>query len=179
MQSWKLRRMKGVNGEVSGRGAAGLETGALDVIKKRLERLQLGLPERPCGPSGDPLDPKLPSDLTSLNDIKLGKLYGQFCQMSQYAQLHLAIYSVQKSVYRQAEKYLRARSHLQQEGTVADKSASVECDKRVREMTMKSLVEQGTEDLTQAMLASFLIGRDACSRELTRRQITLERRNER
>lgn len=145
------------------------EREALSRMYARLEQMQIRLPDRPLGKSGEPLNPQLPYDLTSLNDVKLGQLYSEFCTMAQYAQMHTAITTVEKAIAKQREKFMRAKVRLQKEGTVPDKEAQVEVDSSVRKRVVATLTGEGIETLTQSMLQGYLIGRDAISREMTRR----------
>ncbi len=157
-------------------GSDGVELRVVRIIRKRLSDAGLVLLERPLGEDGENLEPCLPYDLTVIDDVCLGRLYGQFCLMAQYSQMQAALYATRSAVFRQTEKLIRAEEWMRQEGTVKDKEHSNEASTRVKNITFKAQVESGTERLTTAMLESYVIGRDACSRELTRRQITTERR---
>lgn len=151
-----------------------IETKAVQEIKQKLDRMQIRLPARPLLESGEPLNPQLPPDLTYLTDTALGKLFSEFCCMAQYAQLQLAVKSVETSVRKRIEKVTRAESRLTKEGTVGEQEAQVDIDPVVREASFHVLVNEGTETMTNAMLQGYMIGRDACSRELTRRSWTLK-----
>jgi|FreactcultureFD7_1027221.scaffolds.fasta_scaffold01281_4 hypothetical protein len=138
-------------------------------VQKRLEELQVQLPARPMK-NGEPLSPRLPGDLTALNDIKLGQLYSEFCTVAQWAKAQLAVLSVEKSIAKYADRLLRSQTHLIKEGTVPDKAAQVESDSEVVKVYIDCLKTEGVEAITAAVLDGYIIGKDACSRELTRRQ---------
>lgn len=162
------RRSGVVHMKLSDGGAKELE--AATAIKAAFNKMGIDLLRRPVGRSGEPLSPTLPSDLTTLNDVQLGRLFGEFCTMAQYAQQRLAVHAVARSVKEAAQKFLRSETRLRQTGTVADKSARVDTDPRVRDRAVAVLVDEGVETLTLAVLESYIIGRDALSREQTRRQ---------
>jgi hypothetical protein len=147
----------------------------MGAMKKRLERMRIQLLDRPKDSKGEDLNPVLPSDLTALNDERLGRLYGHFCQMVQYVQLQLAIQGVKRALAERAEKYIRARTWLTKQGTVGDKEAQVEVDTAVQERSLEALVEGASETMKDQIMQSYLIGKDACSREVTRRLGTNKR----
>lgn len=151
-----------------------VEQNTLQEIRRKFDKMQLRLPARPLSGSGEPLNPQLPADLTVLTDIKLGQLFSEFCCMAQYAQLQLAIKAVETSAKKRLERVVRAQSRLTKEGTVGEQEAQVEIDPSVRDAAFHTLVQEGTESMTNAMLQGYMIGRDACSRELTRRQWTIK-----
>lgn len=152
---------------------------AVEGIKAKVDRMQLSFLARPKLSSGEFLDPRLPVNLTGLNDVQLGKLYGEFCIMAQYAQLQLALKGVDRAVAKQAERMTRAEVQLVRTGTVADKAAKVEIDARVQERSLATLVGENVEVLTDAFLQVYIIGRDACSREMSRRQWVTKEHNPR
>lgn len=147
----------------------------METLKKRLRKLKLKVLDRPLDKKGNPLSPQLPPDLTALNDEQLGRLYGHFCLMVQYVQLQLAVQSVKRALADRAEKYERARTWLLASGTVGDKEAQVEVDTQVQEASLEAITEGTSETLKDALMQSYLIGKDACSREITRRQATTRR----
>lgn len=147
----------------------------MGILKKRLERMRIVLLERPTDAKGRDLNPVLPPDLTSLNDEQLGRLYGQFCQMVQYVQLQLATQGVKRALADRAEKWVRAKTWLMKSGTVGDKEAQVEVELAVQERSLKALTEGAAESMKDQIMQSYLIGKDACSREVTRRLGTHKR----
>lgn len=174
MTTWKLNVKKSSRGEVEQRRNAG-DDGTLAEIRRRFDQMQMPFLKRPLGSSGKELNPKLPSDLTLLSDTRLGALFGEFCIMTQFAKQQLAAKRVQRAGAKVAEKYARAETRLRKEGSVPDKDAQVEVDRRVRSRAMEVLVTEGVETLTEAMLDAYIVGRDALSREMTRRFSTEER----
>lgn len=144
-------------------------------LKSRLKKMQIRTLPRPEDDDGQPLNPQLPPDLTALNDEDLGCLYGQFCQMVQYVQLRLAWQGVRRALAERAEKYVRAKTWLESSGTVGDKESHVEVDTSVQERSIEALTENASELLQSHMMQSYQIGKEACSRELTRRLGTVRR----
>lgn len=140
-----------------------------DRIDSKFKSLGLTVPRRPKTLDGEDLNPELPADLTALTDQELGRLHGEFACMAQYIQLRLAQRSVETSVYKSEERKLRAKVRLEKTGTNPDKEAKAEVDPRVRELGFHYLVAEGAQTMTDAAMSAFLIGRDATSREMTRR----------
>lgn len=144
-------------------------------LKKRFMKMSVKTIPRPKDYDGHDLNPRLPPDLTALNDEELGCLYGHFCQMVQYVQLQLAMQGVRRALSERAEKYERAKAWLMKSGTVGDKEAQVEVEQEVQKRGLEALVESAAESLKDHLMQSYLIGKDACSRELTRRLGTHQR----
>ena len=128
--------------------------------------------QKPVDDEGEPLDPQLPSDLTNLSDTRLGKLFGEFCRCAQFYQLRLAENGVTKSIAKYTEKYARSATRLLKSGNIPDKDAEVETDPRVSDRSQKTLVAEAQEVMLQGLLNVNLMGRDAISREFTRREKT-------
>ena len=170
--------MKWTVGKSTKPDGGSLELEASGLVWDKFRRMGLPLPRRPKDRDGKDLNPQLPTDLTALNDAQLGKVYGEFCVMAQYAQTRLAVHSVTKSVQEAARRYAAAETRLRKEGTVADKASQAEVDPRVRARAVAVLVGESVETLTQAVLEGYLIGRDALSREMTRRSWAFERKND-
>jgi len=143
---------------------------ALAQVQKQFNQYQVRPPHRPLGDNGKPLNPILPTDLTRLNDVQLGRLQSEFACMAIYAKLHLAVRAIEHAAAKRAERLAKAKIRLEKSGTVDDKNAKVEVDPRVRAASFISLVREGGEVMTTALLESYVIGREACSREQTRRQ---------
>jgi hypothetical protein len=125
---------------------------------------------RPMRADGSALNPVLPMDLTVLDDVQLARLYSEFSLMAQYVKLQLARMVVEHSEDRRQEKMIRALVRLEKSGQVGDKDAKCEVDPKTRDSAYRTQVSYGTQVLTEAMMEAYLIGRDACSREQTRRQ---------
>ena len=149
---------------------AGLEV--RKAMKARLKRMQLTMVPRPTKSDGSPLDPLLPPDLTRLNDVQLGRLYGEFCSMSQYVLMELAVQSVRKALAEHAERFFRSKAWLEQRGTVGDKESAVEMNEEVQRRSVTAIKESSLHTLKEALLQRYTVGKETTSRELTRRQIT-------
>lgn len=141
----------------------------LESIKARLREMKVRAPRRPKNEDGSLLEPVLPADITAISDLALGKLHGEFACMAQYAQFQHALRAVEYSVEKRHDKITRAKVRMEKSGTNDDKAAKVEVDSRCRESSLRLLVGEGQERLTEAVLNGYTIGRDLCSREMTRR----------
>ncbi len=136
------------------------------------DRLKIKVIDRPLGKDGLVLDPVLPRDLTQLNDTKLGVLYSEFSLMAQYVQLQIALLAVDKAVDQRRLKVDRARVALEKKGRVIDVAPLTEVDPRTRAAEFRALVSEGQHTLSKAAMEVYVIGRETCSREMTRRGLT-------
>lgn len=141
----------------------------LQVLHERLKRIRLKVPPRPLGPDGKPANPVLPRDITLLTDEKLGRLHGEFAAMVSYTYGQLAVQSVKHGISKRYERIVRAKVRLTKSGTVDDKAAKVEVDPRVQKSSLDMLAAESMEVLTESIHQGFQVGKDVCSREITRR----------
>lgn len=148
----------------------------IELLRDRLRQMKLRVPRRPRGAHDRPLDPKVPRDITMLNDEQLGRLHGEFAAMVAYVNGQLGLKSVEAAIARRADKITRARVRLTKEGTVDDKAAETEIDPRVVETGELLLVAESVEVMTKAIYDGYVVGRDLCSRELTRRMNLIQGR---
>jgi hypothetical protein len=151
------------------------EQDVMKAVDDRFQRLDILPIPRPVDADGAHLNPRLPSDLTVLNDIQLARLYSEFCAMAQYVQRHMARLDVERADTKRLEKTMRARVRLEKSGQVGDKDAKVEVDPKTVEAAFKAQVAYGTSVLTEAVMEGYILGKDACSREQTRRQSAFDK----
>jgi hypothetical protein len=146
-------------------------------VKAIMRAMEMTAPKRPRFPNGERLDPELPSSLTSLNDVQLGDLYGQFAAMARWAQLQAAVRSREAAMKLREDRMVRAEARLRHDRSPA-MTAHIELDPQVKQVAYDLLVAESVAALTQAVFEGYLVARDALSRELTRRT-GLEVRNNR
>jgi hypothetical protein len=139
---------------------------------QRLERLSLSRVSRPVYEDGTPMDPQLPPDLTRLTDDALGSLYTEFCAMAQWVGFQHSVSSVARARLEIAAKRARSRVYLMQSGNREEKAALTDVNPEVRSTEDQLLLAQNLEMLAFPVLNSYLIGKEATSREMTRRQGT-------
>lgn len=139
-----------------------------------LAALELRAPPRPSHDGKRLLDPTLPPDITRLTDTQLGTLLGEFSSMAQYVGPRTAMKAMVAASAKRRDKITRSMAHLRQRGTVGDKAALVETDPQVMETSHALLVAESEEAIVAALLESYIIGKEALSRELTRRQKVAE-----
>lgn len=144
----------------------------LQQLRDRLKQMRVKAPRRPRAEDGSKLDPLLPPDVTAITDEELGRLQGEFALMAQYAQFQVALRSIEHAIAKRGDRFTRARVRMEKTGAQADKAAKVEVDPRTRAISFELLVGESQETLTEAVLQGFVIGRDLCSREQTRRMGT-------
>lgn len=147
----------------------------VDSVSIQFDGLGLSGVPRPVATDGSYLSPRLPPDLTVLDDVQLARLFSEFACMAQYVKLHLARLAVVASAAKRQEKLMRAKVRLEKSGQVGDRDAKTEIDPKTVDASFATHVAVGTLELTEAVMEGYLIGRDACSREQTRRQNVYEK----
>lgn len=147
------------------------DVSVLEQISVEVKKAKFSIPSRPKNADGSNLDPMLPCDLSIISSEELGKLHGQFACMAQYAKLRLAIRSVYKAISKRQDKITRAMVRLEKSGHDGDKTAKTEIDPRIIKVSLDLLKDEGIEACMDAFLESYIIGRDACSREMSRRDM--------
>jgi hypothetical protein len=143
------------------------------LMHQRLAAERVGPWKRPIL-NGQPLEPRLPRDLTQLNDQQLGRLLTEFCIVLQWAKGVHTLHAVEAAEAVRYEKIVRAKAFLAAEGNRETRSALVETDRAVVEASERASVADAMREMLYAVYDGYLVGRDAISRELTRR-IELER----
>lgn len=118
-------------------------------------------------------DPRLPGDLSNLNDAQLGKLWTEYSAMVQWAKGVCANAEVEAAEVKRREKIVRAKAFLSAEGSREERAAQVETDPEVQRLSGEVMTLDGIATLATALFDGYMIGKDAVSRELTRR-IALE-----
>ena len=138
-------------------------------VAKQFRALRMSKPDRPVMPDGDPLEPRVPHDLTLLTDVALGRLHSEFACMQQYAQACLGWIEAQKILDRRAARLTRAEGKVSYSGKATLMEAVVDLEPKTRAKEDQSIVSDAVATITTAMMRSMEIGKDACSREMTRR----------
>ena len=139
---------------------------------RRLGILRLSKVERPLYEDGEPMSPVLPPDLSAITDEALGSLYTEFCAMAQWVGFQVALSSVVRARLEIVAKRVRSRVYLNQSGNREERAAKADTDPQVTSTEDELLLAQNLEALAFPVLNSYLIGKEATSREITRRQGT-------
>lgn len=134
-----------------------------------LRSLGLGRWPRPLEEDGSPMDPRLPPDITRVTDEELFRLYGQFCAMAQWVGFQLGIVQTQKLISEQERERLKSRLWLAETGNREDRKAKVDSNADFQRAENEALVKAALEGMTYPVFNGYLIGKEATSRELTRR----------
>lgn len=140
------------------------------------EEVRIELPERPVDQWGNPLNPRLPWDITKIELDELGMLYGQFTAMYNYGAAQLGLVDVDHTESDYDSGIEEAKATLRSEGSNAterkaqarmdpgyDKAEQVRRDRKARKALLTKVVD-GYERAFKCL-----------SRELTRRGIAEER----
>lgn len=132
----------------------------------RLER-----PPRPVTEDGEVIEPRIPRDLTTLTEQALIRLYSEFCVMQSYCQASLGWIEADRLVKKRSAKITRSVHKVRIKGTVpvVMLEAHLDLEPETRKKDEDLLVQDGISTITEAMLRSYTVGVDACSRELSRR----------
>jgi hypothetical protein len=139
-------------------------------LVKKLEVLRLRPIDRPTFSDGSPMEAALPPDLTIITDEELGELYTQFCAMAQWVGFQYAVAQRTRAQLEILAKRVRSRSYLSQHGNREEKAARSDIDPVVVSSEDELQVAADIEGLTYPVLNAYLIGKEATSREITRRQ---------
>lgn len=149
--------------------------GVVERARARVHAAGLTAWRRPAGPDGRALEPRLPPDLTALTDQAVGRLWTEFCAFVQFAKGVHALHAVEAAEAARADRLLRARVYLEQDATSREaRAAAAEADPRVAASGEALAVADATRELSYAVYEGANVGREAVSREMTRR-IELER----
>lgn len=152
----KLKRKKGFDA-------------AKKLVQERFGALRLSMPDRPVTDDGEIIEPRVPHDLTILKDHELGRLYSEFSCMMQYAQASLGWIEAQRLLDKRAARMTRSEAKVLHTGKVALLEAMVDLEPKTRAKEHQATVSDAVAIITTAMFKSYEVGRDACSREMTRR----------
>ena len=142
---------------------------AAAAVSEQVRAMRLSKPDRPVTKDGEILEPRLPHDLTVLKDQDLGRLYSEFSVMMAYCQACLGWVESQKILDRRSARITRSMAKVSHKGKVALLEASVDLDEETLTKEDASTVSDAVAVITNAYFKSQEVGRDGCSREMTRR----------
>lgn len=146
------------------------EDARLGALLSRVASFRMKPVERPLYDDGTDMDPVLPQDLTRLNDQELGALYTEFCAMVQWVGYRHGLAVCLRAKLEIEFRRVKSRSYLQQSGNREEKAARSDIDSAVVAAEDDFLLAQNLESLTYPILQAYLTGKEATSREITRRQ---------
>lgn len=150
------------------------------MVRKRMEQVRMSRWAKPCGPDKIDLDPKLPHDLTAINEHQLGMLWTQFCAMVQWSKMVATDFAVDAAEAKMVDRRLRAKAFLQTkgDGSREERAAMVETEDLVVQSVNHLFYCEALRDLSLAVYEGYLTGKEAISREITRRQSLEEHRGQ-
>jgi hypothetical protein len=142
-----------------------------------VESLRHGLPppQQPLGEDGQMLQPKMPDDLSRATPDRLGKLMGQLVACANYATYLAAVDDVAATLAENRLEFLTAHVRQQKTGNSTVRRDKARNDPRVREANREFLTATAKHKLTTALLDNYERQIAAVSREISRRQLELER----
>lgn len=144
---------------------------AAKMIREGVSAMRLTPPERPLTKDGEIIEPRIPHDLTILNEQQLFRLYSEFCALQAYCQGQLGWIEAEKLVRKRAARMTRSVAKVRKKGSVPVSmlEAVLDVDEETEAKENALLVQDGIAIITDAMLKAYTVGADACSRELSRR----------
>lgn len=144
---------------------------ALDFV----EELGLVLPDKPKGPDGQPLDPRLPADITRLSNEQLGRLYGEFNAVAVYADAHLGLSDIEHTDVDYQADMTEATHGLHVEGSNRDERVfQLRTSPQVRKAREQALAKRARKVLLSKLISGYERAINALSREMSRRGMELE-----
>lgn len=146
-----------------------VEDERLEALLAKLETWRIKPIERPTYPDGEELNPVLPSDLTKLLDVEIGALYTEFCSMVSWVGYRHGLASVLVAKLEAEKNRTFSRSFLRQVGNREEKKAKADVDPEVTEIEDDFLLAQSMATLLYPILQGYVTGKEAVSREITRR----------
>ncbi len=141
---------------------------AAEEVDKRFRAMKLGRVERPM--DGDqPLEVSLPEDITQVQDELLGRLYSDFARMSMFAACHVGETESKLSIVKKDFALAVAEETILYAGKAGLLKATLATHPRLQPLEEEITVLTAVLGLAKAMMKSMNVGRDSCSREITRR----------
>lgn len=144
----------------------------LSYIDDYLEKLKIPRIHRPLDEEGGELAPVLPASLQQLEDEQLTQLYTSFCAMTQWMGVIAARVSAHRAKLEMDLKRLRSRIFISSGGNRELKAAAVDVHPDVVALEEQFLIAQAMEGTVQATFSAYITGKEATSRDFTRRQGT-------
>lgn len=141
------------------------------------EDLRHGLPapHMPTNAAGGFLEPKMPDDLSQANPDRLGKLMTQLTACANYASYLCAIDDVAATLAENRLEFIVAQVRMQKSGNSTVRRDKARNDPRVHQANREYLTAMAKHKLTTALLEGYERQIHAVSREVSRRQMELDR----
>jgi hypothetical protein len=145
---------------------------ALDFVAS----IALPIPDKPVDEQGVALNPKLPPDITKLSNDALGRLYGQFTAVAQYAEAHASLTDIESTDEEYVYEIGEAREGLSVEGENKEKRVfALRLSQLVQDKKQKALAKRARKVLVAGLLRGYEKAIAALSREQSRRQAELQK----
>lgn len=142
----------------------------LEALLAKLASWRIKPVERPVYPdTGEDINPVLPSDLTRLTDTELGALYTEFSAMVVWVGYRHGLAATLRIKLEAEKNRMFSRLFLQQSGNREEKKAKADTDPGMVEVEDDWILAQTMETLLFPILQGYIAGKEATSREITRR----------
>jgi len=156
------------------RGRAVAESLLVKTTDWLTEDLGLEVPKHPTDEMGKLMQPSLPSDITRSSIEEIGRLYGQFVAMYQYASAQLGLVDVEHTESDYETKYEEAMAGFRAEGSATERKLSAQTAPAVVAKERDRVVKKAKRALLSQLVTGYEQGFKCLSRELTRRGIERE-----
>ena len=142
----------------------------LNALLSKLQSWRIKPVERPVYPdTGEDINPVLPADLTRLEDVELGALYTEFSAMVVWVGYRHGLAATLRIKLEAEKNRTFSRLFLQQTGNREEKKAKADTDPQMVEIEDDWVLAQTMETLLFPILQGYVAGKEATSREVTRR----------
>lgn len=135
----------------------------------------LPAPQMPTTEDGEFLQPKMPDDLSKATPERLGRLMSQLVACANYASYIAAIDDVAATLAENRLEFVTAQVRMQKSGNSTVRRDKARNDPRVRDANRDYLTAMAKNKLTASLLESYERQIAAVSREISRRQLELDR----
>lgn len=148
------------------------ESKSLRAALARVEMLELPKP----GPPVRENPPDWPMSLADLTGEELSEHMTYWAAQIAYCQFELARSDVERTAFEEQRSLAYTQAYLRgQNDKVTDRRENAHADKDVVEARQRFAIHDATFRMLQALLKGFEAKYAACSRELTRRGVAIER----
>lgn len=140
-----------------------------------IQKLGLQVPDRPIDEFGSPLCPKLPADITKLTIDELGRLYGQFVAIAQYASAQLGLADIDHIEYDYEADQTEAREGLSAEGNnKEERKYNTQLHPTVVRRRQEAFERKAKKTLLITLVDGYKESAKCLSRELSRRGVDFD-----
>lgn len=146
-------------------------------VESKAEKLELRIPKKPAEE-----EPILPSRISDLSDENLGNLHATFVGWFQYCAVQLALVDIDSTCANRVREFTESQIMLGEtiyekyEGKSTLLKAYARVHPKAQRIIFETELARSLKVFLQAKLDGLEAGKEACSREITRRDQELKKR---